>query len=88
MDGKTNITITPTDSPILRVHQFSRRFLRKLPDSALLGLLTLSSLELIQRQLKSDTFVLPPLLKEAANISTENLNTKLEILSSMSWNLG
>jgi hypothetical protein len=87
LDGKSNITIIPNMTPILKVHQFSRNFLKRFPDSALLGILTLSSLELIQRQLNSQSIYLPPLFKEAANITTENLNTKLEILSSLSWDL-
>jgi hypothetical protein len=89
-DGKrTNITYIPQVTPLFRVHQFSRKVLKKFPDSALLGMLTLSSLELIKRQLNSDTFglSLPPLLKEAVNITNENLNAKLEMLSSLSWDV-
>ena len=80
-----NLTkIVPSVTPILRVHKFSRKFLKKFPDSALLGILALSTLELLQRQLAISNN-LPLYLKDAANITTENLNVKLEILSSLSW---
>lgn len=83
--GKTNITYTSQRTPILRIHQFSQKFLKKFPDSALLGILILTSLELIQRQINNQP--MSPLLKDAANITTTNLGTKLEILSSLSWDV-
>ena len=89
-NGKTtNITYLPQVTPLFRVHRFGRKVFNKFPDSALLGILTLSSLELIKRQLNSESFglSLPPMLKEAANITTENLNAKLEMLSSLSYDV-
>lgn len=83
--GKTNITYTSQRTPILRIHQFSQKFLKKFPDSALLGILVLTSLELIQRQINNQP--MSPIIKDAANITTTNLGTKLEILSSLSWDV-
>ena len=93
-----NITYVPQVTSIYRLHQFSKQILSKFPDSALIGVVVLSSLELIKRQIKntdsltyfnigSTRFTLPPSFKEVANITTENLNSKLEILSSLSYDL-
>ena len=73
--------------PILLVHQLGKKVVRKLPSAALLGVVVLISSELLQREINTKSYQLPPLLQEIANSTIFELDTKLEYLSSVKWDL-
>ena len=73
--------------PILVAHQLGKKVVRKLPSAALLGALVLISSELLQREINTKSYQLPPLLQEIANSTVFELDTKLEYLSALKWDL-
>jgi len=73
--------------PILRLHQVGKKVVASLPDAALLGVLVLVSNELIKRQYTTTSDVLPTYLRDLANSTLVELDGKLEMLSSMEWNV-
>jgi hypothetical protein len=80
-------TSTIQQPPILVVHQLGKKVVRKLPSAALLGALVLISSELLQREINTKSYQLPPLLQEIANSTVFELDTKLEYLSALKWDL-
>jgi hypothetical protein len=72
-------------SPVLWAHQVGRKIVRKVPDTALLGVLVLIASELLKRGLNSNSDTLPPLVREFANSTIIELDAKLEKLSSLDW---
>ena len=72
-------------SPVLWAHQVGKRVVRKVPDTALLGVLVLISSELLRRAVNSNSETLPPVIREFAKATILELDTKLEILSSLEW---
>ena len=78
---------TSSAPPILVAHQLGKKVVRKLPNAALLGVLVLVSSELLQREINNKAYQLPPLLQEIANTTVLELDSKLEFLSSLQWDL-
>lgn len=76
---------TERPSPLLRLHQVSKKALKKVPDNALLGILVLIASELLQREVTNKAPLTPPVLRELANSTILELETKLEILSQYQW---
>ena len=72
-------------SPVLWAHQVGKRVVRKVPDTALLGVLVLISSELLRRAVNSNSETLPPVIREFANATIIELDAKLEMLSSLEW---
>eukprot|EP01038_Epipyxis_sp_PR26KG_P010695 gene10695-14362_t len=72
---------------LLKVHQIGRKFLRKVPDEALLGALTLVATELIQREVSKQSATFPPLMQGLANNTLVELDNKLEMLTYLNWNM-
>ena len=72
-------------SPVLWAHQVGKRVVRKVPDTALLGVLVLIASELLRRGVNSNSDTLPPLIREFANATIIELDAKLEMLSSLEW---
>lgn len=72
-------------SPQLRVHRLGMSVLKRLPDTALLGFLTLIASELVQREVAQRSPLLPPIFQDLANTTSENLDLKLQKLTSLSW---
>jgi len=73
------------DSTLLWVHQVGKRVVRKVPDTALLGVLVLVAAELLRRGVKANRDTMPPLLRDFAETTITELDTKLEQLSSLEW---
>jgi hypothetical protein len=73
-------------TPILWAHQTGRKLIRKAPDNALLGLLVLIGSELIRREVDYKADVVPNLVRDIANTTVYELDSKLELLSSLQWN--
>lgn len=76
-----------SDTSILAVHKLGKRVLRKIPDTALLGALVLIASEILQREIISNKLNLPPIFQEMANTTFYELDSKLEQLSSLQWNV-
>ncbi|KAJ1400432.1 hypothetical protein B484DRAFT_406032 [Ochromonadaceae sp. CCMP2298] len=74
-------------SSMLRVHQMSNKVIQKVPNYALLGALTLIGTELIKREVSRQFIVLPPLMQEMANKTFQELDQKLELLTSLEYNV-
>lgn len=76
-------------SPILIAHQMGKRAIKKLPAPVLLGALILIASELLQRKVNDEKSLelIPPVFQEALNNTAYELDTKLEILSSMRWDI-
>ena len=74
-------------SPLLLAHQMGKRMVKKLPDSALLGVLVLIASELLQREVNTQFLTLPPVLRALANNTALELDSKLEFLSSLQWDV-
>ena len=72
-------------SPILWAHQLGRNAVQKAPDKALLGGLVLIASELLRRGVNNEKYPLPPQIKEFAHTTSIELDTKLEMLSSLNW---
>ena len=77
--------VIPRKSPVLWAHQVSKRAVQKAPDKALLGGFVLIASELLRRGVNSEKYPLPPLLREFANTTSTELDSKLEMLSSLEW---
>ena len=73
------------DSTLLWVHQVGKRVVRKVPDTALLGVLVLVAAELLRRGVNTNRDTMPPLLRDFAEKTITELDTKLEQLSSLEW---
>lgn len=78
---------TLVETPLLLAHQLGKRVVKKLPDSALLGVLVLIASELLQREVNTKFLRLPPLVRELANSTALELDAKLEFLSSLQWDV-
>ena len=76
-----------TAPPLLLAHQLGKKMVKKLPDSALLGVLVLIASELLQREVNTQFLTLPPVLRALANNTALELDTKLEFLSSLQWDV-
>lgn len=76
-----------TAPPLLLAHQLGKKMVKKLPDSALLGVLVLIASELLQREVNTQFLTLPPVLRALANNTALELDTKLEYLSSLQWDV-
>lgn len=74
-------------SPLLWAHQVGKRVVRKVPDTALLGVLVLIASELLRRGVDSNSDTLPPVIREFANATIAELDAKLERLSSLDWKI-
>ena len=75
------------ETPLLLAHQMGKRIVKKLPDSALLGVLVLIASELLQREVNTKFLRLPPLVRELVNSTALELDAKLEFLSSLQWDV-
>lgn len=75
----------PPVGPLLRAHQVGKKAVGQLPDAALLGALVLVSNELIKREYTSKFTALSPYIRDLANSTLAELNTKLETLSELEW---
>ena len=73
-------------SPILWAHQMGRGVTQKIPDNALLGVLVLVATELLQRALTYNKDMLPITVRDFAQNVLDELDSKLEMLSSLNWN--
>jgi hypothetical protein len=72
-------------SPVLWAHQVGKKVVRKVPDTALLGVLVLIASELLRRGINTNSDTLPPVVREFANATIVELDAKLEKLSSLEW---
>jgi hypothetical protein len=79
--------IVTNNTMAITVQKFSRKFLKTLPKPVLIGVLGLVGLELLQREMYQSSMLMPPIIQNIANITTENLETKIDILSSLSFEL-
>lgn len=92
---KKRVNGTEVDAPdddynkpqLLLAHQMGRKIVKGLPDAALLGVLVLILSELLQRETKTNFVRLPPVLRSIVNETAEELDQKLEYLSSMQWSV-
>lgn len=92
---KKRVNGTEIDAPdddynkpqLLLAHQMGRKIVKNLPDAALLGVLVLILSELLQRETKMNFVRLPPVLRAFVNETAEELDQKLEYLSSMQWSV-
>ena len=75
--------------PILIAHQLGKRAIKRLPAPVLLGALILIASELLKRKVNDEKSLelIPPVLQEALNNTAYELDSKLEILSSMRWDI-
>jgi hypothetical protein len=73
------------DSTVLWVHQVGKQVVRKVPDTALLGVLVIIAAELLRRGVNANRDTLPPLLRDFAETTITELDLKLETLSSLDW---
>ena len=74
-------------TPAVLYLQMGKRAVKKVPDSALLGMLVVISTELLQREVSTKRSRLPSIIGDLANSTLEELDTKLEILSKLQWNM-
>lgn len=92
---KKRVNGTEIDAPdddynkpqLLLAHQMGKKVVKNLPDAALLGVMVLILSELLQRETKTNFVRLPPVLRAIVNETAEELDTKLEYLSSMQWSV-
>ena len=92
---KKRVNGTEVDEPdddynkpqLLLAHQTGRNIVKSLPDPALLGILVLILSELLKRETKMNFIRLPPPLRAIVNETADELDQKLEFLSSMQWNV-
>ena len=92
LDGKPYFPLSKNNTivgqpPVLAVHQLGKKVVKTLPDSALLGVLVLIASELLQREVNTNTLKLPPVLQDIANTTILELDSKLQFLSSLQWNM-
>ncbi len=85
-DGKNNGMIS-SPTPILRVHQVGKKVVKALPDAALLGVLVIIANELLMREYTTKSSTMPTYLRQFANTTILELDSKLEKLSSMDWDV-
>lgn len=85
--GSTSGVNGLVETPLLLAHQMGKRIVKKLPDSALLGVLVLIASELLQREVNTKFLRLPPIMRELVNSTALELDTKLEFLSSLQWDV-
>jgi hypothetical protein len=71
---------------LLLAHQMGKRIAKKLPDGALLGVIVIIASELLQRENEQNFIRLPPQIRTYVNATANELDQKLEFLSSMQWN--
>lgn len=74
-------------SALLKVHQVSAKLLRKVPDYALIGAFTLIITELLKREVAKQLIVLPPKMQEFMNKTMIELDTKLETITSLQFDI-
>lgn len=79
------VEVVTRKSPVLWVHQVSKKYVSKAPDKALLGGLVLIASELLKRGVNSEKVILSPRVREIANMTSAELDSKLETLSSLGW---
>jgi len=72
---------------LLKVHQVSAKLLRKVPDYALLGAFTLIITELLKREVSKQLIVLPPKMQEFMNKTMNELDSKLETITSLQFDI-
>jgi len=72
---------------LLKVHQVSAKLLRKVPDYALIGAFTLIVTELLKREVAKQLIVLPPKMQEFMNKTMVELDTKLETITSLQFDI-
>jgi hypothetical protein len=70
----------------LRVKQFSQKIVKALPTQILYAVLGLVGIELVQRGVEAQK-EMPPFVKELAKTTTGNIETKVETLSYLSWDI-
>lgn len=92
LDGKPYFPLIKNSTiagqpPVLVVHQLGKKVVKTLPDSALLGVLVLIASELLQREVNTNSLKLPPVLQDIANTTIFELDSKLQFLSSLQWNM-
>lgn len=74
-------------STLLKIHQFSTKVIKKIPDNALIGALTLIGTELIKREVTKQSSLFPPIMQELANKTLLELDLKLEMITSMQYDI-
>lgn len=84
-DSVLNAVSTGKPSPLLRIHKFGRRAIKGIPDDTLLGILVLIASELLQRELSYKAPLVPTIFREIANTTITELDSKLQLLSQLSW---
>lgn len=84
INNKYNDQSTTKTTPVLRVHQVGKKVVKTLPDAALLGVLVLVANELLQREYTGKASTLPVYLRDIANSTLYELDSKLEKLSGKS----
>jgi len=72
---------------LLKVHQVTAKLLRKVPDYALIGAFTLIVTELLKREVAKQLIVLPPKMQEFMNKTMVELDTKLETITSLQFDI-
>ena len=80
-----DVEVITRKSPVLWAHQVGRKYVQKVPDKALLGGLVLIASELLKRGIKNEKLILSPRVREIANMTSAELDSKLEMLSSLEW---
>ncbi len=80
--------ITTTNLGLLRVHRLGATALKKVPDSFLIGLISLIAAELLQREILRQSLSFPPIVQAIANKTAVELDVKLQLLSALQWNVG
>jgi hypothetical protein len=76
-----------TESPggLLLAHQLGKKFVKRVSDQGLLAILVLISSELLQRGYRDKSPLMPPILRDVANVTIAELDEKLEKLSALEW---
>mmetsp|Transcript_28271 Transcript_28271/g.47557 ORF Transcript_28271/g.47557 Transcript_28271/m.47557 type:complete len:521 (-) Transcript_28271:103-1665(-) len=86
--SETEVAVSTTSaekSSLLRVHQISNKVIKQVPDVALLGALTLIGTELVKREITKQSGIFPPVMREFANKTFQELDAKLEMLTSLEY---
>ena len=71
--------------PAVLYLQLGRRAIKKVPNGVLLGAIVLASTELLQRGVNVNSAILPPVIRDIANSTLEELDQKLDLLSKLEW---
>lgn len=85
LSNDMNVSSDQTPSAAVLYLQMGKRAIKRVPDGALLGMLVLISTELLQREVSTKSPMLPPLVRDLANSTLEELDQKLELLSRLEW---